>query len=147
MKKFITLLLILLMIIPMFISCSGETKTNAETTVTAAKEDITTEPATEPVTAAPDTETPQTTAQETETTTAAPAAASSITLNAAEYTLDEGYSVFLKATLSPANAAENMSWSSSDSNVAAVDSAGKVTAKSAGKAIITVKSAGGSAAV
>jgi uncharacterized protein YjdB len=136
MKKIITFILILLMVIPMFISCSGDTPTSAKTDVTAPPADTTaepetesaTEPATEPVTTAAVTEAPQTTA-------VTQAAASSVTLNATEFTLDEGYSVFLKAILSSVNAAESMTWSSSESSVATVDSTGKVTAKSAGNAI------------
>jgi len=64
-----------------------------------------------------------------------------ITLNKEKISIVQGGAFQLTATLTPSNAASKaVSWSSSDPNVAAVDPAtGLVTAKGAGKALITAK--------
>ena len=55
-----------------------------------------------------------------------------------------GSSKQLSATINPSNAAnKTITWISSDTNVATVNSSGKVTAKSPGTCTITVKSANG----
>lgn len=58
--------------------------------------------------------------------------------------LKVGDTLTLKATIEPANATnQNVNWSSRDKNVATVDENGTVTAKAAGSAVITVKTADG----
>lgn len=52
----------------------------------------------------------------------------------------------LTATVSPANADARLTWSSSDSDVATVNSKGEVTAVATGKAVITVKTTNGKTA-
>ena len=62
-----------------------------------------------------------------------------VTLDKTSLTLTEGDSQTLVATIVPENATnKNVSWSSSDESVAAVNQSGKVTALKAGSAIITV---------
>ena len=65
----------------------------------------------------------------------------SVSLNKYKLTLNEGATETLTATLSPANITvdKTITWSSSDTNVATVDSTGKVTAVAAGTATITAK--------
>lgn len=53
--------------------------------------------------------------------------------------LDVGENLTLKATLTPSTATDTLTWTSSKTSVATVNSMGKVTAKSAGTTIITVK--------
>ena len=64
--------------------------------------------------------------------------AESITLNPS-ITLDEGESVTLKATLSPNDATEIVTWSSSNESIATVDQDGKVHALKKGSADIVAK--------
>lgn len=60
-------------------------------------------------------------------------------------TVTQGSSFTLTAVITPSNAAnKNVTWSSSNTGVATVSSAGKVTAKSAGTAVITATAADGS---
>lgn len=61
-----------------------------------------------------------------------------LNLDKTEVTLNIGESVTLNPQVTPADAEVSFSWSSSDDNVAVVDNAGKVTAVSAGNAVITV---------
>lgn len=64
-----------------------------------------------------------------------------ITLNKTKKSIYKGGTYQLKATVNPENATfPEIKWSSSDTKVATVSSTGKVTAKKAGKAIITCKS-------
>ena len=66
-----------------------------------------------------------------------------VSLDKTSAELDVGGTLTLKATIEPANATnQNVSWSSSDENVATVAN-GTVTAKTAGTAVITVKTADG----
>ncbi len=68
---------------------------------------------------------------------------SKVTLNKAKVTLTAGKSYQLTAKVTPSTATDKtLTWSSSNTKVAAVKN-GKVTAKAAGKAKITVKSANG----
>lgn len=68
----------------------------------------------------------------------------SVALNKTTLTLDIGKTSTLKATVYPSNAAnKKCTWSSSNTSVATVDSNGKVTAKKAGTATITVKTSNG----
>ena len=63
-----------------------------------------------------------------------------VTLNKTSLTLNKGASETLTATVSPSNATnKSVTWSSSNTSVATVDSNGKVTAVSAGTATVTVK--------
>lgn len=57
-------------------------------------------------------------------------------------TLPQGSSAALTAVFTPANASAKVSWSSTDSSVAAVDATGKVTAVSKGTCIIKCTSTG-----
>ncbi len=68
-----------------------------------------------------------------------------VTLDKSAASLTVGESVTLKATVSPSNATKkDVSWSSSNSGVATVDSSGKVTAVAPGTAKITVTTNDGS---
>ena len=63
-----------------------------------------------------------------------------VTLNKTSLTLNVGASETLTATVTPSNATnKSVTWTSSNTGVATVDSNGKVTAVSAGSATITVK--------
>ena len=73
-------------------------------------------------------------------------AATSVSLNKTLLTLDVGKSYTLTKTVSPSNAVTSYTWSSSNTSVATVDSNGKVTAKKAGTATITVKTSNGKTA-
>lgn len=65
----------------------------------------------------------------------------SLSLNKTSATLGVGNSTQLTVTVQPGNASnKSVSWSSSNSGVASVNSSGLVTAKAAGTATITVKS-------
>ena len=67
-----------------------------------------------------------------------------VTLDKTSLTLQETGSATLIATVVPANATnKNVTWESSDTSIATVDASGKVTALSAGTAMITVKTAEG----
>ncbi len=62
-----------------------------------------------------------------------------VSLNTDRVSMKIGESVTLAATVSPSNASnKNVSWSSSNTNVAAVTSSGKVTGVNNGTAVITV---------
>ncbi|MBE6069872.1 MAG: hypothetical protein E7211_19590, partial [Clostridium lundense] len=66
----------------------------------------------------------------------------SVSLNKTELSLGVGKSETLTATVSPGDAEyKNVTWSSSDTDVATVDQAGRVTARSTGSATITVTTA------
>lgn len=74
-------------------------------------------------------------------------AVSSVSLNSTKLTIKAGASSTLKATLKPTNATDKkVTWSSSNTNVAKVDSNGKVTGVKAGTATITAKSSNGKTA-
>jgi transglutaminase/protease-like cytokinesis protein 3 len=81
----------------------------------------------------------------TVTVTAAPVepvAVTGVTLNKSEASLVVGNTETLTPTINPSNATNrNVTWTSSNNNVATVDNTGKVTAKAAGTAIITVTTA------
>lgn len=67
-----------------------------------------------------------------------------VTLDKKSAELKVGDTLSLKADIEPANATnQNVSWSSSDKNIATVDENGTVTAVAAGTADITVKTADG----
>ncbi|MFL0268873.1 cell wall-binding repeat-containing protein [Candidatus Clostridium radicumherbarum] len=69
---------------------------------------------------------------------------SAVSLNKTTNTLTVGATDTLIATISPSNATnKNVQWSTSNSNVATVDAAGKVTAIAAGTATITVTTVSG----
>lgn len=71
-------------------------------------------------------------------------AVTGVELNKSSYTMTEGDTVTLVETVFPTNATNQaVSWSSSDSTVASVDSTGYVRARSAGTATITVKTKDG----
>ena len=71
----------------------------------------------------------------------------SVALNKTTLTLDTGKTSNLRATVYPSNAAnKKCTWRSSNTSVATVDKNGKVTAKKAGTATITVKTSNGKTA-
>lgn len=67
-----------------------------------------------------------------------------ITLNQSDITIKKADTYALSAAVSPTNTTESktVAWSSSDSSVVTVDSAGKVTALAAGSATITAQASG-----
>ena len=78
--------------------------------------------------------------------TPAPAtvAVTGVTLNKTTLSLEKGASETLTATVAPDNATNKaVTWSTSDANVATVSKEGKVTARGAGTATITVKTTDG----
>lgn len=78
------------------------------------------------------------------TLTVEPIKSTDITLSSRAATLYVGKTLTLKATVYPADATnKTVTWSSSNSKVASVDKNGKVTAKKAGTAVITAKTADG----
>lgn len=68
-----------------------------------------------------------------------------VTLNETTKTLEVGDTGILIPTIAPTNATnKNVTWTSSNSNIAAVDNNGKITAKAVGSATITVTTQDGS---
>lgn len=77
--------------------------------------------------------------------TVTPIAVTGVTLNKAETTIVKGQSETLTATVAPPNASnKSVTWKSDHSEFATVDDTGKVTAVTAGTAVITVTTADGS---
>lgn len=74
------------------------------------------------------------------------ASATGVSLNSTTLSLTKGNTSTLTATVSPSNADPNVTWTSSNTNVATVSS-GKITAVAPGTAIITAKTANGKTAV
>ncbi len=64
----------------------------------------------------------------------------SISLSPATTTLSVGQEILLNATIAPANAKRNLTWISSNPNVATIDATGKVTAVANGTSTITCQS-------
>lgn len=64
----------------------------------------------------------------------------SILLSPATTTLSVGQEILLNATIAPANAKRNLTWTSSNPNVATIDNTGKVTAVANGTSTITCQS-------
>ena len=64
----------------------------------------------------------------------------SISLSPATTTLSVGQEISLNATIAPANAKRNLTWTSSNPNVATIDATGKVTAVANGTTTITCQS-------
>lgn len=64
----------------------------------------------------------------------------SISLSPATTTLSVGQEILLNATIAPANAKRNLTWTSSNPNVATIDNTGKVTAVANGTTTITCQS-------
>lgn len=64
----------------------------------------------------------------------------SISLSPATTTLSVGQEISLNATIAPANAKRNLTWTSSYPNVATIDNTGKVTAVANGTSTITCQS-------
>ena len=73
-------------------------------------------------------------------------APTSISLNTSSRTMIVGNTYSLEATVSPSNVTPSISWSSSNSAVASVNSDGVVTAKAAGSATITARTSNGKTA-
>ncbi len=73
-----------------------------------------------------------------------PVAVKSISLNKTSLTIAAGQSETLKVVFNPSNATnKQVTWSSSNTNLATVDSTGKITAKNSGKLKITATSKDG----
>lgn len=66
-----------------------------------------------------------------------------IRLNKTSATVVEGQTMYLTAKLSPSDAYDQVTWSSSDTSVATVNNAGRVTGVKTGTATITAKTADG----
>ncbi len=81
---------------------------------------------------------------ETTAKVAATVKATSVKLNKTSLSLNTGATSTLTATVSSTATNKKVTWTSSNSSVATVDSTGKVTAKKAGTATITCKTADGS---
>ena len=78
------------------------------------------------------------------TVTVKPIKISKVTLNRTSLTLNYGKTYTLKATISPSNATnKSVKWTSSNTKVVTVTSAGKIKAVGTGKAYVTCKPADG----
>lgn len=91
------------------------------------------------------TETSQT-SKPTETKPVTPPSVKSVTLNKTSLTLTVGETSKLTYSISPSNASYKAEWSTSNNSVASISGDGTVTAKSAGKANITIKTSNGKSA-
>lgn len=78
------------------------------------------------------------------TVTASTVAVTGVTLDKSSATVNVNGTTQLTATVAPSNASnKNVTWKSSNTNIATVDSNGKVTGKAVGEATITVTTADG----
>lgn len=82
----------------------------------------------------------QAVAEKYDTYTTGGADIESISLSPATTTLSVGQEILLNATIAPANAKRNLTWISSNPNVATIDNTGKVTAVANGTTTITCQS-------
>lgn len=82
----------------------------------------------------------QAVAEKYDTYTTGGADIESISLSPATTTLSVGQEISLNATIAPANAKRNLTWISSNPNVATIDNTGKVTAVANGTSTITCQS-------
>ena len=82
----------------------------------------------------------QAVAEKYDTYTTGGADIESISLSPATTTLSVGQEILLNATIAPANAKRNLTWISSNPNVATIDATGKVTAVANGTTTITCQS-------
>ena len=78
--------------------------------------------------------------------TASTTTATNVTLNQTTASIEIGSYINLKATITPANTSETITWSSSTPSVASVDQNGKVTGVAMGIAIITATTSSGKTA-
>ena len=140
MKKLLSLLIIATIItsslcVSYFAIDDNSTQNNTESTtvpVTETSSTVTTEPVTESST-------------DTSSTEPTDIKVNSIKLNTDDYVMYSKQYVQLKATVSPDNATNNnVTWKSSNRNIATVDSKGKVKALKVGNTIITATSTDGS---
>lgn len=140
MKKLLSLLIIATIItsslcVSYFAIDDNSTQNNTESTtvpVTETSSTVTTEPVTESST-------------DTSSTEPTDIKVTSINLNTDDYVMYSKQYVQLKATVSPDNATNNnVTWKSSNRNVATVDKNGKVVAKRRGTCTITVSATDGS---
>jgi len=72
-----------------------------------------------------------------------PVGSTSVEIGYRSGTLAVGSTATFTAAVQPSNAEQRVSWSSSDSDIVAVDSAGRVTARKKGTAVVTATSADG----
>lgn len=70
----------------------------------------------------------------------------SVTISPSSITLTEGQSRYLTAIVYPSNASQSITWTSSNTSIASVNSNGKVTAIKVGTAVITAKTTNGKTA-
>ena len=139
MKKLLSLLIIATIItsslcVSYFAIDDNSTQNNTESTTVPVTESstVTTEPVTESST-------------DTSSTEPTDIKVNSIKLNTDDYVMYSKQYVQLKATVSPDNATNNnVTWKSSNRNIATVDSKGRVKALKVGNAIITATSVDGS---
>ena len=122
----------------------GEKRT--ETTKTSTNPTQSTKPSTSSSPTTTASTKPSTSPSTTPSQSPVQAEVQSISLNYNTLSLYVGNSKTIKATTKPSNAKTKITWSTSNSKVATVTSAGKITAVKAGTATITVKTTNGKTA-
>ena len=123
MKKIICFVMTIILLCPL-VSCNNDVEPTADTTNSTMENTS-----------------PQYTYQETS------AQVNNIFLSKSELTLSIGEKETLIATISPGNITAKLTWSSSNTNVADVDTKGQVIAKSEGSTVIKVQASNGVLAV
>lgn len=74
-------------------------------------------------------------------------ASTAIKLNKTSFTMEEGYTYYLDAVMTPSNSTDDITWVSGDTDIATVNNAGVVTAKSAGLVSIKATTRSGKTAI
>lgn len=132
MKKILSIVATILILCICFASCdssSNNEKESTDNTTTESRNDETTE--------------------SNNNTTKEPSKVevNNIFLSKSTVTLGVGETLSLIATISPSNASNKLTWSSSDAKIVSVDNKGRLTAKSEGEAVIKVVADNGIVAV